>query len=59
MNLKENKRLLTEILKIARFVIVAVLLAGVCIYVSTKYKQAAEPEIPCLWAVYMDQSVQR
>lgn len=45
MNLKENKRLLTEILKIARFVIVAVLLAGVCIYVSAKYKQAAEPEI--------------
>lgn len=43
--MKENKRLLSEILKLARLIVVAALIAGIFFYVKTTFFKPAEPQI--------------
>lgn len=43
--MKEEKRLLAEILKWIRMIVLVALTAGIFIFVTTKYKDSREPEI--------------
>ncbi len=45
IQMKEDKRVLAEILKIIRLLAVLILAAGICMYAYTKYKSSQKPEL--------------